>query len=117
MKSLGDSYEQWAAHWIEQKGLQIVSRNYRCKLGEIDLIACDRGQLVFVEVRARSISRYARAPESVDQRKQDKLRRTALHYLLQRYQTTAVHCRFDVVAIEPRQSPDNPAVRWIRSAF
>ncbi|QFU74970.1 YraN family protein [Halioglobus maricola] len=117
MKHLGDSYENFASQWLLDRGLRLLERNFRCKVGEIDLIALDGDQLVFVEVRARSNPRFASAVATVDRRKQRKLRLAALHYLQKTRGTTRVHCRFDVIAIEPRQFPDEPAVRWIRSAF
>ena len=117
MRHRGSDYEQFAALWLEQQGLTIVHRNYRCKTGEIDLIARDGCSLVFVEVRARSNRRFASAAASVDRRKQARLLRTAQHYLHRHPNSAAVPCRFDVIAIEPRQSPENTAVRWIRAAF
>ena len=117
MKTTGEHYEQLAARWLEDRGLTIISRNFRCKAGEIDLIARDGRHLVFVEVRARSNPRYASAAGSVDKRKQQRLLRTARYYLQQQLPGGATPCRFDVIAFEPRQSPAGTVVRWIRSAF
>lgn len=117
MQSRGQHYERYAANWLAARGLRIVSRNYRCKAGEIDLIAREGDALVFVEVRARSRSRYASAAASVDRRKQQRLLRTARYYLHSHPAAAQLPCRFDVIAIEPRQCPAPPEVRWIRSAF
>ena len=113
----GAVYESLAAHWLEDRGLTITGRNYRCKVGEIDLVALDGSTVVFVEVRARSRSRFASAAASVDQRKQRRLLRAAQHYLRRHPQAAVMPCRFDVIAIEPRQSLADADVRWIRAAF
>ena len=117
MAHSGSVYESLAAGWLEERGLTITDRNYRCKMGEIDLVALDGPTVVFVEVRARSRSRFASAAASVDQRKRRRLRRAALHYLRRHPLAAAMPCRFDVVAIEPRQSLADADVRWIRAAF
>lgn len=117
MKSTGDDYEQLAAHWLQARGLRILQRNFSCKAGEIDLIAQDDTHLVFIEVRARSNSRYACAAASVDRRKQQRLLRTAQRFLQKHPSAARMPCRFDVIAIQPRQSPADADVRWIRAAF
>ena len=117
MKTVGDCYEDLAANWLQARGLQLVRRNYRCKLGEIDLIAIDDRHLVFVEVRARRNPRFASAAASVDWRKQRRLVRTAQYFLQRHPRWTQLPCRFDVIAIEPRQSPSDATVQWIRAAF
>jgi putative endonuclease len=117
VKKTGEHYEQIAIEWLCDRGFQIVERNFRCKAGEIDIIARDGPQLVFVEVRARSNPRYASAAASVDWRKQRKLLRTAQFYLQTQPHSAKVPCRFDVIAIEPRQSSVDAAVNWIRAAF
>ncbi|MCR9105855.1 MAG: YraN family protein [Gammaproteobacteria bacterium] len=116
MKSLGDHYEQRAAAWLQAQGLTIAARNFRCATGEIDIIAWDGAQLVFVEVRARTNARYAGAAASISARKRHRLVRTAQFYLQQQQTMATVPCRFDVIAFEPRQSSSSD-IRWIRSAF
>ena len=117
MAHSGSVYESLAAGWLEDRGLTITGRNYRCKMGEIDLVALDGTTLVFVEVRARSRSRFATAAASVDHRKRHRLLRAAQHYLRCHPQAAVMPCRFDVIAIEPRQSLADTNVRWIRAAF
>jgi putative endonuclease len=117
MKSSGDAYENQAATLLEERGLRLLARNFRGKTGEIDIIAQDGGQLVFVEVRARSNPLFASAAGSVDVRKQQRVIRTA-QLFLQRYpQWASMPCRFDVIAFEPAQSGTRPRVRWLRGAF
>lgn len=117
MQTPGQRYEHYAAGWLAARGLRIVARNFRCRAGEIDLVAIEDDALVFIEVRARAPSRYASAAESVDRRKQQRLLRTAEYYLSRYPAAAQLPCRFDVIAIEPRQCPAPPRVRWIRSAF
>ena len=90
--------ERDAAQLLIAAGYEIVERNYRCKAGELDLIARDDGVLVFVEVRSRSDDEHGHAAEMVRRRKQRRVIRVARCYL-----ATAApafeRCRFDVVAI------------------
>jgi putative endonuclease len=88
-----------------------VAQNYRCRLGEIDLVMLHRDCLVFVEVRFRAANRFASARLSVDSRKQLKLIRTAAIFLSQNPQYARHAVRFDVVAI------DDGSVEWICDAF
>ena len=117
MKASGDQFEELASQYLLEHGLRIVDRNFRCKVGEIDIIALHNEHLVFVEVRARSNARFAGAAASVDRRKQTKLVRSASMYLQMSPQWAAMACRFDVIAFEPRQSTSNNNIRWIRGAF
>lgn len=117
MPTQGYSFEERAAQWVQAQGWQILQRNYRCKLGEVDIIAEDNGQLVFIEVRSRSNRRFASAAASVDWRKQQRLLRTASLYLRNAGPRQNFPCRFDVIAFDPRQSGQDAEPRWIRSAF
>jgi putative endonuclease len=112
-ESAGARAEQLALNFLISRGLTLVCQNYRCRLGEIDLIMQDRSTLVFVEVRYRRQSRFGGAAGSVSVHKQRKLTATALHYLGCVEQTISLPCRFDVVTFEasPRRC------RWIRNAF
>lgn len=105
--------EELAGEYLQQHGLQLVTRNYRCKLGEIDLIMQERDHtLVFVEVRYRQNNSHGGSAASVTINKQQKLIRTALYYLQNTKLLNKVACRFDVLAISgPNQ------VEWIKDAF
>jgi len=95
---LGYLGELLAAERLRAEGYVILERNYRCAVGEIDLIAREDGVLVFIEVRTRSSDAFGSPLESVDGFKQRKLREVARHYLRERrprYQSV----RFDVVGI------------------
>ncbi|MDO8909700.1 MAG: YraN family protein [Pseudohongiella sp.] len=97
----GNAYEQLAADYLRSQGLDLISSNYQCKLGEIDLIMKHREMLVFVEVRYRLNSDFMSPIVSINSRKQNKLIRTAQVYLKQHHLTDAVPCRIDVVGITP----------------
>ena len=73
--------EALAAEYLRKKRYEILSSGYRCRFGEIDLIARDRKYLVFAEVKLRKSQNFARAMEYVDQRKQERIRTTASLYL------------------------------------
>ncbi len=117
MKSVGDDYEDQAAHWLGRQGLQLLTRNFRARTGEIDIVAIHDKCLVFVEVRARNNRHFASAAASVDRRKQLRLMRTALIYRQLHPQLALMPCRFDVIAFDPPQSGSDNPVSWIRSAF
>jgi putative endonuclease len=113
----GSHYELQAAQWLQARGLQIVDRNYHCKLGEIDLVCRDGQILVFVEVRYRKHPGYASAAASVTPAKQRKIIRTAQLYLQRHRELGALVCRFDVVAIAPTPDSGEDGIQWLQSAF
>jgi putative endonuclease len=96
--AIGASGEDRAADALYRRGYRIVERNYRCKVGELDIIARDGPALVFVEVRSRRTGEHGSALDAVGWRKQHKVSRTAAFYIAARrprFETA----RFDVVAI------------------
>lgn len=101
--------EQTAADYLIQQGLVVVERNFRCRLGEIDLIMRDGNTLVFIEVRQRASQQFGGAIASIDSRKQQKLIATAQLYLTRLSKTPL--CRFDAVLLQ------GETLRWIRDAF
>ena len=111
----GGRFEQLALTWLKAQGLRLIQRNYQCKLGEIDLVMRDREVLVFVEVRFRARHGQVAPCETVDYRKQQKLLRTARHFLLWNQALAELPCRFDVLGISNEQS--TPRYEWIRNAF
>lgn len=98
-RSVGTMYEQKAGAYLEEHGYEIIEYNFRCRLGEIDIIARDGEYLVFCEVKYRSHPGSGHPAEAVDERKQRKISKCALFYLT-RYTTGDVPCRFDVIGIE-----------------
>ena len=115
-KVLGKSGEDAAAAWLVAKGMQILERNFRCKIGELDIIGEMDGMLVFVEVRGRSSDRWGIAAESVDFRKRRKIRQLASYYMLQRGRAKDM-CRFDVVSLSYGPSGRTEGIEWFPDAF
>lgn len=111
----GSLAEDLAAQHLMAQGLTLLQRNYRCRMGEIDLIFEQGPRLVFVEVRHRSRSHFGGALESIDARKQQRLLRTAQHYLLCRQSAAKRPCRFDAVILSGPL--EQPAIEWIQDAF
>jgi len=107
----GTDAEDLAARYLERHGVMIVERNFRCRTGEIDLVARDGATLVFVEVRMRSSEAFGGARSSVDGRKQRRILRAARYYLA-RFPDQP--CRCDVVLLDRL---DSGAIEWIRDAF
>lgn len=112
----GARYEQLALKHLKASGLNLVEQNFRCRLGEIDLVFRDGNCLVFVEVRYRSSNRFASAAQSVDERKQAKIARAAAMFLGRNPALSHCTVRFDVVAFDSTDS-DQGTLQWIRDAF
>ena len=113
----GEEYEVRSARLLESYGLTVIARGFRCKVGEIDLIACDDHRLLFVEVRARRHLSFGGAAASVNRRKQCRLARCAAFFLSQNPQWRHLPCRFDVITWEPSRNDGLIQARWIEAAF
>jgi putative endonuclease len=113
-RNIGEAAEETALRFLEQEGLHLVTRNYRCRLGEIDLIMRDRECLVFVEVRFRKSGRFGSAAETITSAKQGRIISAATHYLQSRAGAGDVACRVDVVALSAGESKN---VEWIKDAI
>ncbi|WP_028469795.1 YraN family protein [Neptunomonas japonica] len=111
----GKDAETKAWHWLIQQGLKPVTRNYLCKLGEIDLILVDNNTLVFAEVRYRTHKHFGGAANSVTTTKQKKIIRTAQHFLMTHSHFQQHNCRFDVIAYETPSEENKPV--WYKDAF
>lgn len=114
-RTQGSHAEELACRYLLRQGLQLITRNYRCRRGEIDLIMRDADNLVFVEVRYRRQTRYGSGLESVDRRKQQRIACCAAHYLQRHPRAAAQAARFDVVALAP--DVHGTRIEWIRNAF
>ncbi|MDI9570315.1 MAG: YraN family protein [Pseudomonadota bacterium] len=112
--SAGRRGEELAAAFLARAGYAILDRNWRCPLGELDIVARDGGTLVFVEVRTRRSARFGAPEESVGFSKRRKLSRLATFYI-HRYGLFDVPARFDVAAVH--LLPSGPEVELIRDAF
>ena len=98
-RETGSRYEKQAAVFLEQKGYEILEMNFRCRRGEIDLVARDGEYLVFVEGKYRADLRCGRPAEAVTPAKIQRIRTAALYYLTVRCGGRELPCRFDVVEI------------------
>ncbi len=113
---LSKEAEGLAALHLRQEGFRIVARNYRCRLGEIDIIARDGEAVVFVEVKARRSFRFGAPAESVTERKRRSLEGAARYYLMQNPSLADKPCRFDVVTVDYAEA-GHPVIDLIRNAF
>ena len=112
-----------SAHWsedfalatLQEQQLQLLAQNFRTRQGEIDLILTDKIFLVFVEVRDRSSHFFGRPEETVNLKKQTRIRRTAEYFLSHYPNPNEQPCRFDVFSVSGQR--ENPKWKWIRSAF
>lgn len=113
-RKVGADAETLAVTYLEKKGLTLLTRNYHCRRGEIDLIMRDGNFLVFLEVRYRKNNHYGSAAESVTRQKQHRLLTTASYYLQNEKCNADTACRFDVISISGQQ---NLQIDWIKDAF
>lgn len=111
MNRRGEPAERLAAAFLEREGLKILERNYRCRFGEIDLVAASGDTLVFVEVRARKSEAFGGAASSITAAKRRRLLAAARHYLA-RYRADRA-CRFDVVLVRGQERE----IEWLTNAF
>jgi putative endonuclease len=112
--SLGRMGEDVAADILKGAGYRIIERNYRCRGGEVDIVALDGKTVVFVEVKTRSSEEYGPPQLAVDGRKQRQLTRAAMTYLKEKRLLTW-SARFDVVGIVVRGKSHD--VEHIKNAF
>jgi putative endonuclease len=114
--TLGTVGEDAALAWYEAAGYALIARNWRCKVGEIDLVLRRAGDLVFCEVKTRSGSRFGAGYESVTAGKQARLRRLADVFLLSERHDAASRIRFDVASVMLRRG-GRPDVQVFDDAF
>ena len=112
----GRRWENAAGAYLEDNGLTIVARGYRCRLGEIDLVCRDGAALVIVEVKARSTTDFGTAVETITHGKRRRIVQATRHLLMHRPEWQQLPIRFDVVAFDGIDTRE-PKVSWIRSAF
>lgn len=111
--ALGARGEDLAERYLKRAGYRILARNYRCRYGEIDLIAEEGGSLVFIEVKTRSGPGFGHPLEAVDRHKRGQLSRAARRYLEEAEADERI-CRFDVVAV---CLGGEPQMELVRNAF
>lgn len=114
-QTIGDAGERCAEVYLNQKGMQLIARNYRCRYGEIDLVMRDGDCVVFVEVKRRKHARFGTPLEMVSISKQGKLRFAAEHYIATNKIPAQQAMRFDVVGI--LSDGIESSVQWVQNAF
>ncbi len=112
--SLGKKGEELAIGQLKAGKYKILERNFKCRLGEIDIIARDGNTLVFIEVKTRATRDFGGPAAAVNDRKQRQLSKVALVYLNQK-KLFNIPARFDVVAVE--LLPPSPRIEVIQNAF
>ena len=110
----GKEGEKIAAAYLEKNGYRIIEINFRCPIGEIDIVAKENNDLVLVEVKTRKSIELGYPEQAVGMRKQKKMSQLALWYM-QKRKVAETNVRFDVVAIT--LIPENHEVRLIQNAF
>jgi putative endonuclease len=113
---IGQRAEDIACDFLRAQGLEILERNFRRRLGELDIVARDGDVLVIVEVRSRASARFGGAAASVDGRKQQRLVRAAAQLLQQRRDFSHFRARFDVISVT-ETGLVTPRVEWFQHAF
>lgn len=111
-KQRGNFAERVAFEYLKQHRLKPIARNYRTRMGEIDIIMQDGEELVFVEVRYRAASGHGTALDTVNRFKQRKILQTAKYYLVSNGKYDKIPCRFDIIAIDGADD-----INWIKHAF
>jgi len=114
--SVGQEAEAVAVNYLVRKGFKLLEQNYRCRLGEIDIIMLDKRTLVFVEVKSRSSRRYGLAALAVNPKKQMRIIRVAQRYIQEKgLKEQSLDMRFDVVGLDDFASA--PSIEHYRNAF
>ena len=108
----GSEAEKIALSYLQRQCLVLVTQNYRCRFGEIDLIMRDGKTLVFIEVRMRTNEKYGGAAASITSKKQTKILCTARYYLAEL--KMELPCRFDVLLLSGINGKE---IEWLRDAF
>ena len=110
-REVGTHFEQRAANYLIDNGYEIIDRNFRCRIGEIDLIARSEDYLCFIEVKYRSSTYNGFPSEAINRRKMFRIIRTAEYFMLIKNLPTNTPCRFDVVVILDKE------ISLIKNAF
>jgi putative endonuclease len=112
-RQIGLNAEQRAVQYLRTAGLQIVQRNYACRMGEIDIVARHGTTLAIVEVQLRSTQRYGGAAASITRAKRRRLVLATRHLLARYPMLQRMPVRFDAVLVPPGDG----AIEWLRGAF
>jgi len=116
----GQLAEKLACKHLIAQGYTRLENNFRCKMGEIDIIMQNTETVIFVEVRYRTVNAFGSALESITIQKQRKIIKTATFYLQKKGWLDSVSCRFDVIWVasnELGQLDEHATIHWIQDAF
>ncbi len=111
----GEQAEQIAHDYLKAKGLRLIEANYRCRVGELDLVMLDGQVLVIIEVRYRKSSRIAGPLQTIDSHKRRRLALAARHFLMRHGHLQDRPIRFDVIGLTGSMA--NPSINWSKNAF
>jgi putative endonuclease len=110
---LGNAAEERAAEFLRSSGLELLLRNYRCRMGELDLIARQGNTLIVAEVRMRSSAGHGGAGASITWRKRQRIVRTTRHLLARHPALQSLAVRFDALLVDGASG----RIEWVRAAF
>lgn len=111
----GKLAEELAANYLAEQKIKLITRNFHCRFGEIDLIGLDNEILLFIEVRYRKDEHYLAAVETIDKHKCKKIVTTSKYYLNKHRKYQSYYCRYDVITLTG--ALDKPVIEWIKNAF
>lgn len=115
-KDIGSYGETLAVNYLLSLGYKLIETNYRCKLGEIDIICLDKEYIVFSEVKTRYSHNFGFPSESVNIKKQYKIFKTAEYYILNK-KLFNYNCRFDVIEVILNLEEEKPIINLLTNAF
>ena len=115
-KALGTKGEHLAVKFLKKKGYKILQRNYRCRIGEIDIVCYDHGTIVFVEVKTRRSDKYGQPEISITEAKKRQIIKIATHYVAEK-KIEGIVLRFDVVSIFYSPNEKHPTITLFNNAF
>lgn len=110
-RKIGKEYEEKAVIFLKNKGYEIITCNYFCRYGEIDIIAKENGYIVFIEVKYRKNTTFGSPEGAVNSAKKQHIRKASMDFLIKKFGTDEVLCRFDVVTFIGNQ------IHLIKDAF
>ena len=113
--TLGERGERAACGFLKEHGYEILEKNYKCKIGEIDVIARRQGRLAFVEIKTRTSAQFGTPQEAVALKKQEKIFKVAQWYMKEK-KLVKTPVAFDVVAVLWKEG-EMPGIRLIADAF
>lgn len=115
---IGSIGEELAANHIKKKGYSVLDRNYRTKLGEIDIVARKQNIVVFIEVKTRTSDIFGRPSEAVNYKKQKTIKRLSQQYILhKKLDRNCLNYRFDIIEVEIKLTEKKYRINHIENAF